>query len=315
MAFLKLLMKFWPPKTPKCPLPLGVSRGLAPWGIEGLIVFSLCPFPVEYADVYKMLCQLVHPFGSYSRFLNFWPPKTPQNAPWGIEGLIVFSLCPFPDESAGVYQIVCQLVHLFGSYSRFLNFWPPKTPQNAPWGIEGLIVFSLCPFPDESAGVYHILCQLVHLFGSYSRFLNFWPPKTPQNAPWGIEGLIVFSLCPFPDESAGVYQIVCQLVHLFGSYSRFLNFWPPKNPQNAPWGIEGLIVFSLCPFPDESAGVYQIVCQLVHLFGSYSRFLNFWPPKTPQNAPWGIEGLIVLAYVHSQMNQQACTKFGISPVW
>ena len=164
------------------------------------------------------------------------------------------------------------------------DFWisDPLTPPNAPWGIEGLIVFSLCPFPDKSAGVYQIWCQLVHPFGSYSRFLNFWPPKTPQNAPSGIEGLIVFSLCPFPDESAGVYQIWCHLVHPFGSYSRFLNFWPPKTPKNSPWGIEGLIMFSLCTFPDESAGVYQIWCQLVHPFGSYSKFVNFWPPKTPQ---------------------------------
>ena len=137
----------------------------------------------------------------------------------------------FPDESAGVYQMWCQLVHPFGSYSRFLNFRPPKTPQNAPWGKEGLIVFSLCPFPDESAGVYQMLCQLVHSFGSYSRFFNFWPPKTPQNSPWGIEGLIVFSLCTFPDESAGMYQIWCQLIHPFGSYSRFVNIWPPKTPQ------------------------------------------------------------------------------------
>ena len=135
------------------------------------------------------LVPIGHPFGSYSRFLNFWPPKTPQNSPWGIDGLIIFSLCTFPDETAGVYQIWCQLVHPFGSYSRFLNFWLPKTPQNSPWGIEGLIMFSLCTFPDESAGVYQIWCQLVHPFRSYSRFVNFWPPKTPQT-PLGNTGLI-----------------------------------------------------------------------------------------------------------------------------
>ena len=157
-------------------------------------------------------------------------------SPWGLEELIVFSRCPFPDESAHVCQIWCQWVHPLGSYSRFLNFWPLKPPPpNAPWGIEGLIVFSLCPFPDESAGVYQIWCQLVHPFGSYSRFLIFWPPKTPQNSPWDIEGLIIFSLCIFPDESAGVYQIWCQLVHPFGSYSRCVNVWPPKTPQT-PFG-------------------------------------------------------------------------------
>ena len=118
-------------------------------------------------------------------------------------------------------------------------------------------------------------------------FPDFWisvllkNPKMPPKWPLGYGRANCFSLCPFPDETAGVYQIWCQLVHPFGSYSRFLNFWPPKKPQMPPGGIEGLIVFSLCTFPDESAGVYQIWCQLVHPFGSYSRFLNFWPPKTP----------------------------------
>ena len=36
-----------------------------------LIIFSLCPFPDEYAHVCQIWCQLVHPFGSYSRFLIF----------------------------------------------------------------------------------------------------------------------------------------------------------------------------------------------------------------------------------------------------
>ena len=170
-------------------------------------------------------------------------------------------------------------------------FWisePLTPPPKCPLGYRGLIVFSLCPFPDEFAGVYQMLCQLVYPFGSYSRFLNFWPPKTPQNTPWGKEGLIVFfRLCTFTHESAGVYQIWCQLVHPFGSYSRFLNFWHPKTPPKYPLGIEGLIVFSLCTFTHESAGVYQIWCQLVHPFGSYSRFLNFWPAKTPPQTPLG----------------------------
>ena len=90
-------------------------------GIEGLIVFSLCPFPVEYTEVYQIVWQLVHPFGSYSRFY-FLTTETTQNAPWGIEGLIVFSLCPFPVEYADVYQMLCHLVHPIGSSSIFWNF-------------------------------------------------------------------------------------------------------------------------------------------------------------------------------------------------
>ena len=38
--------------------------------------------------------------------------------------------------------------------------------------------------------------------------------------------------------------------------------------------------------------------------------LNLWPPKTPRNAPCGIEGRIVFSYVYSQTNPQTCTKFG-----
>ena len=42
-------------------------------------------------------------------------------------------------------------------------------------------------------------------------------------------------------------------------------------------------------------------------------FPVFWivdPIKPPTMPPWGIVGLIVWAYVHSQMNPQTCTKFG-----
>ena len=94
-------------------------------------------------------------------------------------------------------------------------------------------------------------------------------------------------------------------------WGRLIFIW-----RTSPWGLEELIVFSLCPFPDESAHVCQIWCQWVHPLGSYSRFLNVWPLKPPPpNAPSGIEGLIVFfAHVHSQMNPQACTKFG-PPVW
>ena len=49
----------------------------------------------------KIWCHLVQPFGSYSRFLNFWP----SNPPWVTRGLFLFSPLPFLDESACVCQI------------------------------------------------------------------------------------------------------------------------------------------------------------------------------------------------------------------
>ena len=56
-----------PPHGVSRALPLGVSRG----SVEGLTVFSLCPFPDESADVNQSWCQSVQPFGRLSRCLNF----------------------------------------------------------------------------------------------------------------------------------------------------------------------------------------------------------------------------------------------------
>ena len=50
---------------------------------------------------------------------------------------------------------------------------------------------------------------------SSSDFLNCDPLTPPPN----VEGWIVFSLCPCPDESADVYQIWCQSVQPFGTFS------------------------------------------------------------------------------------------------
>ena len=73
---------------------------------------------------------------------------------------------------------------------------------------------------------------------------------------------------------------------------------PP--PPNAPWGIVGRLVFSLCPLPDESADVNHSWCQSVKPFDSFSRLLNVLPPQRA----------ICLAYIHSQMNLHMCAKFG-----
>ena len=45
----------------------------------------------------------------------------------------------------------------------------------------------------------------------------------------------------------------------------------------------------------------------------WPHFTVFWivdPIKPPKMPPWGIVGELFLAYVHSQMNPQTCTKFG-----
>ncbi len=172
--------------------------------------------------MYHIWCHSVQPFDSFNILLNLWPPKTP----WGIEERIVFSLCRFPDESADLYQIWCQSVQPFDSFPRHLNLWPHKTHQNAPWGIVGRLVFSLCQFPDESADVNQSWCQSVQPFDSFSRLLNVWPPKTPKCPPCVSKGNL-FGVYPFPDESAHVCQIWCQSVQPFEFFPRLLNLWPP----------------------------------------------------------------------------------------
>ena len=156
----------------------------------------------------------------------------------------------------------------------------------------------------------HCMCtiysQSVQPFDSFPILFNWWHPTPPpkRNAPWGIGRRLVFSLCPFPDESADVNQSWCQSVQLFDSFPRLLNLWPPK----IPWGIEGRIVFSLGPFPDESADLNQIWCQSVQPFYSFPKHL--WPPKKPRNARGVLGCELYLAYVHSQTNPPTCTKFG-----
>ena len=126
----------------------------------------------------------------------------------------------------------------------------------------GRIVFSLCPFPDESADVYQIRCQPVRPAQTF----EFVTPYPLPKCPLGIEGRLVFSLCRFPDESADVNQSWCQS----DSFPIFLNCWPPKKPQSALC-LEGQFVRRIYPFPYEFAHVCQIWCQSAQPFGSFSR--------------------------------------------
>ena len=115
-------------------------------------------------------------------------------------------------------KIYSQSVQLFDHISQFLNCWPPKNPKMPPWGTVGRIVFSLCPFPDESADVNKSWCQSVQPFDSFPILLNVWPPKTPKCPPCVSRGNL-FGVYPFPDEYAHVCQIWCQSGQPFDSFS------------------------------------------------------------------------------------------------
>ena len=225
-------------------------------GYRGANCFSICPFPDESTDVYRIWCLSVHPFDSFPR-LKFVTRKKTRNAPCDIGKRIIFIYVHSQTNPQTCTKFGANLSsHLTASP----DIWicdPLTPPPQCPWGIVGRLVFSLWPFPDKSADVNQSWCKSVKPFDSFSRLLNVWPPKTPQKCPLGYWGRIVFSLCPFPDESADVYQIRCQSVQPFDSFPRLLNVWPPTPPPNAPWGIQGRLWFSLCPFPDESADVNQ----------------------------------------------------------
>ena len=198
------------------------------------------------------------------RPLNLLPP-TPPNAPWDIEGWLGFSRCPFPDKSADVNQSWCQSVQPFDSFPRILNVWPPNPPPPKCLLVSrGAICLAYIHSQMD--------LQMCATFGGNrsSRLTaspDFWicdtltPPKCHI-----IEGRLVFSLCPFPNESADVSQSWCQS----GSFPRLLNCWPPKIPQVPPFVSRGKL-FGVYPFPCEFAHVCQIWCQSAQPFGSFSR--------------------------------------------
>ena len=86
----------------------------------------------------------------------------------------------------------------------------------------------------------------------------------------------------------------------------------PPPPPKCPWRSVWRIVFSLYPFSDESADVYQIWCQSMQPFDSFPIHLNLWPPNSPppQMPPGVLRGDLYLAYAHYQMNPLTWTKVG-----
>ena len=140
----------------------------------GRIVFSLCPFPDESADVYKIWCQSAQPFDSFPRLFNVWPLNPPPpSAPLCLEGQSVWRIsaprwiCRCVLNLVPIGPAVWQLPPTF----EFVTPYPPYAPR----GIEWRFVFSLCPFPDESADVNQSWCQS----DSFPRRLNCWPPNPP----------------------------------------------------------------------------------------------------------------------------------------
>ena len=258
--------------------------------------------------MYRIWYQSVEQFDSFPIHLNLWPIdplKPPKMPPWGIVGWLVFSLCPFPDESADMNQSWCQSVQPFDSFSRLLNVWPPKTPKGPPC-VSKVNMFGEYPFPDESPHECQILCQSVHPFDSFNILLNLWPSNTPKMPPGILRGELYLAHVqsqtnPQTCTKCGANQSTC----LTASSDVWI-----CDPPKPSWGIEGRIVFSPCQFPEEAADLYQIGA---NRSSRLTAFPNIWicdPLKTPRNAPEVLWGELCLAYVHSQTNPPTYTKFG-----
>ena len=168
---------------------------------------------------------------------NLWPPKTPRNAPCGIEGRILFRYVHS--------QMNPQTCTKFGA-NRSSNLiaspdiWicdplkPPKMPPGVLWGDLYLayVHFQINPQTWTKVGAN----RSSRLTAS-SDFWMFDPLKPPKCPPCVSKGNLL-GVYPFPDECAHVCQIWCQSVQQFDSFNRLLNLWPPKPPK-CPLGYWG----------------------------------------------------------------------------
>ena len=89
-------------------------------GYRGANYFSLCLFPDESTDLYRVLCQSVHPFGSFPR-LKCVTAKPPEMPPGALRGELYLAICIFQEESTDMYQMWCQSFEPFDSFTIHLN--------------------------------------------------------------------------------------------------------------------------------------------------------------------------------------------------
>ena len=79
-----------------------------------------------------------------------------------------------------------------------------------------------------------------------------------------------------------------------------------------PWGIEGPLVFGVCPFPDESANMYQMCANRSSRMVPFLDFRIFDRLRSMTCSHRVSRGQLFLACVHSQMNPPTCTKCGVN---
>ena len=111
------------------------AAGNAPWGIEERIVFSLCPFPDEFAYVDQIWCQSVQPFDRLPRLLNVWlsnPPPPPNGIVGEFYSAYVYSQTNPPTGTKCGANRCSRL-------TAYPVFWmcDPLTPWKCPLGYWG----------------------------------------------------------------------------------------------------------------------------------------------------------------------------------
>ena len=132
-------------------------------GLEGFIFLAYVNSLVNLYTCAKLCADRSRGFGSFPRFMNWWPPNTAM--PLGYQGVIFFSSWQFPDEYAYVCQIWYQSVQMFGIFPTFLYVWPTN-PLQIPLEAREVTFFSRCPFPDKSANVCQIWSRSVQWFAT-----------------------------------------------------------------------------------------------------------------------------------------------------
>ena len=239
------LLNVWPPKPPNAPLCL-----------EGNL-FGIYPFPDESAHVCQMCCQSIQPFDSFNRLLNLWPPKTPKMPPGILRGELywayVHSLTnPQPCTKFSANQSSCSTASP--------DFWmfDPLNPQMPPCVSRAIYLAYI-----HSQMNLHMCAKFAANRSSrLTASTDFWicdPLKPPKMPPGILRGELYW---------AYVHSLTNpQLCTKFNANQSSCltaspDFWICEPPKTL-WGIEGRIVFSLCPFPDESADLNQIWCQSV----------------------------------------------------
>ena len=178
-----------------------------------------------------------------------------------------------------------------------LPLTPPQCLSRSRWA--NFLASYIHSHADGSAYVCQICSQSVKLFVVLPTFLNLWS-LIPSKFPLGLDVLIylayVHALVNMytcakcgPDRSSGL--------------EAFPDSWIDDPLTPMPLGYQR-VHLSSCPFPHECAYVWQSCFRSVQLFGLFPTFLKLRPLT-----PLGLEGVLVIAYVHSLMNLHTWVKF------